>query len=144
MTVGIRHTGIVVSDIEEGTKFWIENFGFKIVSNRIESGEFIDKLIGIEDVQVNTIKLVAPDSSMIELLHFLNPPNFDRDRIRPNSLGITHVALNISNLDEILLMLAEKRYFPINKPLISPERKHKVCYLVGFENTLIELVETLS
>ncbi len=142
MTVGIRHTGIVVSDIEEGTKFWVENFRFKIVSNQIEVGEFIDNLIGIENVQVN--KLVAPDLSMIELLHFLNPSNFDRDRIRPNSHGITHVALNISNLDETLHKLAEKKYFPINKPLISPEGKHKVCYLVGFEDTLIELVETLS
>jgi catechol 2,3-dioxygenase-like lactoylglutathione lyase family enzyme len=144
MTVGIRHTGIVVSDIEEGTKFWVENFGFKIVSNQIEAGEFIDKLIGIENVQVNTVKLVAPDSSMIELLHFLNQNNLDREIIRPNSHGITHVAVNISNLDETLLKLAEKRYFPINKPLISPEGKHKVCYLVGFENNLIELVETLS
>lgn len=143
MISGIRHTGIVVSNIEEGTKFWVENFGFKVVSNQIEKGEFINQLLGLENVQVNTVKLTAPDSSMVELLHFHSPLIIDRERIKPNSHGITHVALNTSNLDELLVRLSEKNYFPINRPSISPDKKHKVCYLIAFENTLIELVETL-
>ena len=44
--------------------------GFEIVSEQIESGEFIDHLLGLENVIVQTVKLAAIDRTLIELLNF--------------------------------------------------------------------------
>jgi catechol 2,3-dioxygenase-like lactoylglutathione lyase family enzyme len=142
MTVGVRHTGIVVQDLAGAIEFWVDELGFKIDSNHIEEGEFIDKLLGFINVKVNTVKLIAPDSSMIELLKFTYPEKHEKTVLAPNSNGITHVALNIDDLDGLLERLSKRNYFPINSPLISQNKKVKVCYLRAHESILIELVET--
>ena len=60
---------------------------------------------------------------------------------KPNSSGITHIALTVKNIEEMLLKLRENSYFPINHAQLSDQGHVKVCYLVGFEGILIELVE---
>jgi hypothetical protein len=143
MTIGVRHTGIVVQDLNSAVEFWVEDLGFKIDSNRIEEGDFIDKLLGLIRVKVNTVKLIAPDSTMIELLKFIHPVNRKEIILEPNSNSITHIALNVGNLEILLDGLSKRNYHPINRPLISQDKKVKVCYIRAHENILIELVETL-
>jgi len=42
MITGVRHTGIVVKDIDGALEFWVSVFDFEVVSNQIETGKFID------------------------------------------------------------------------------------------------------
>jgi len=143
MIVGVRHTGIVVQDLDSAVNFWVEDLGFKIDSNQIEEGDFIDKLLGLIRVKVNSVKLIAPDSTMIELLKFIHPVNHKKIILKPNSNSITHIALNVGDLEVLLERLSKRNYHPINKPLISQNKKVKVCYVRTHEDILIELVETL-
>ena len=143
MTVGVRHTGIVVQNLDSAIEFWVEDLGFKIDSNQVEEGDFIDKLLGLNKVKVRSVKLIAPDSTMIELLNFIHPVNPTKIILEPNSHSITHIALNVGNLEILLDKLSKRNYFPVNSPLTSLNKKVKVCYVRAHENILIELVETL-
>ena len=70
MIIGVRHTGIVVHDVEGALNFWINLLGAKILVDQIEEGEFISQLLGIEKVSVRTVKLDAGDGTVVELLSF--------------------------------------------------------------------------
>jgi catechol 2,3-dioxygenase-like lactoylglutathione lyase family enzyme len=142
LIIGIRHTGVVVKDLQAGINFWTSIMGFRIVSSQLESGEYIDRLLGLNEVQVHTVKLLSQDETMIELLHFLTHQDEKSCELSPYSYGITHIALNVSNIEQLLQRLESSGYLPINEVQVSPDKRVKVCYLRGFENIYLELVET--
>ena len=41
----IRHTGIVVQDIDKSLIFWTKIMGFNILKKKDESGDYIDKFV---------------------------------------------------------------------------------------------------
>ena len=55
--LNIRHTGIVVSDIDESIKFYCDLLGFKIKKDMLESGEYIDNFSALKNAQVRTVKM---------------------------------------------------------------------------------------
>ena len=70
---GIRHFGIVVHNLETSIAFY-EDLGLKINKQMDESGEHIDKMLSLTDVNVTTVKMSAPETdTLIELLHYKNP-----------------------------------------------------------------------
>jgi catechol 2,3-dioxygenase-like lactoylglutathione lyase family enzyme len=141
MTLGVRHTGIVVQDIEKSIHFWTEVLNFRITSDNLETGNFIEHLLGMPDVKVRTVKMVASDNSMIELLWF---PNKQADNFWNGSFtstGLTHVALNVENMAEVIDKSSKLEYKTINEPRKSVENKVMVAFIVGPEGLLIELVE---
>ena len=91
MIKGVRHTGIVVNDIEGAINFWVELLGLKVVSNQVETGQFINRLLALDSVVVQTVKLVTKDESMIELLHFKSHSHNEYWEGSPYSKGLTHV-----------------------------------------------------
>ena len=144
MVAGVRHTGIVVHDMDGAINFWVEILGFAVVSNQIEEGEFIEKLLGIERVSVQTVKLKAPDSTMVELLKFKNSKSDNIWEGDPQTAGLTHIALNIIDLKQTLEKLEIRGFIPINPARQSPDGKVLVCYIRVLEGLLLELVQTLD
>ena len=144
MSSSLRHIGIVVRDIDTAIKFWETNFGFKVRVNQVEKGPFIENLLGIPGVSVQTVKMNSNSDSEIELLKF----NSLSDEVtwggRVNKVGLTHVALNIENLDSILNKLKDYGFSPINSPQVSVDGEVKVCYIEVIEGLLLELVEKIS
>mgnify|MGYP003641955057 CR=1 FL=1 len=66
----IRHTGIVVGDIEKSIDFYSENFNLVVMKDMMERGSYIDNMLGIKDVSVRTVKLADTEGGLIELLKF--------------------------------------------------------------------------
>lgn len=143
MISGVRHTGIVVNDIKGAINFWVNLLEFEVVSNEVETGDFIDRLLGLKDVSVQTVKLATKDYTMIELLHFRSHPSKEVWGGTPYSSGLTHVALNTSDLSSLVSRLNTHGFYAKNDVQISPDGKVKVCYLIGFERVLLELVEVI-
>ena len=54
----LRHTGIVVTDIEKHISLWTAIMGFSVISDNLESGSQIESILGIPDVKVRTVKLI--------------------------------------------------------------------------------------
>ena len=144
MITGVRHTGIVVKDLQGAVDFWVNLLGFQIESDQIEKGRFIDQLLGLENVEVRTIKLSSKEKTMIELLHFNSHGNLTPWTGTPYSSGITHIALNTSNIIDLVALLRSKDFHSINNIQVSPDNQVRVCYLKGFEGILLELVETIK
>ena len=144
MITAIRHTGLVVRDLERALHFWCEVLGFKLVKQMVESGPHIDAMMDLRDVRVTTAKLAAPDGNLVELLHFHSHPDQPRWNGTPYSTGFTHVALTVVDLDQVILKLSNEGVrFPA-PPQLSPDGYAKVIYAKGPEGVLLELVELLT
>ena len=143
MILDIRHTGIVVANLDEALYFWCEVLGFVVIKEMEESGPYIDAMMGLTDAKVSTFKLRAPDGGMIELLHFLSHPDKTKWAGKPYSTGITHIAMSVSNLYDVSkkIQIAGGVFFA--PPQLSPDGAVKVAYCQGPEGILLELVEVL-
>ena len=61
MIKNLRHTGIVVNDLDKCLNFYL-NLGFHEVSREIENGSYIDKLVGLNDVKLECAKLALKEN----------------------------------------------------------------------------------
>lgn len=144
MITQIRHTGLVVADLDRALSFWCELLGFRIAKSMEESGPHIDAMMGLQDVRVTTVKLAAPDGNLIELLHFDSHPDQPAWSGTPYSTGFTHVALTVDDLDAVCQKLAAAGVTFNAPPQHSPDGYAKVTYCRGPEGILLELVEVLQ
>jgi catechol 2,3-dioxygenase-like lactoylglutathione lyase family enzyme len=144
MVRGIRHTGLVVTDLARALDFWCGLLGFKIVRQMEESGPQVDAVLNLDAVSVTTAKVASPDGQQLELLHFKSHPGRPAWEGDPSSTGFTHIALTVKSMDETVSRLgAHGVQFP-NAPQRSQDGKVIVTYAVGPENILLELVEELQ
>lgn len=139
----IRHTGLVVADLDRALHFWCDLLGFKLLKRMDESGPHIDAMMGLHDVLVTTVKLAAPDGNLIELLRFHSHPDQSRWSGTPYSTGFTHVALTVGNIDFCFSKLSKEGVHFFASPQLSPDGSVKVIYARGPEGILLELVEIL-
>ena len=143
MKSGIRHIGIVVQDIQKSINFWLDHFDFSIYLDQIEEGEFIEHLLNIPNVKVRTVKMKGQDNSLIELLYFFEKQDIDQWRGNLTSTGLTHLAVNINNLNEKIKKLQSHGFELINQPRKSENGSVLVAFIKGPEGILIELVESV-
>ena len=144
MITQIRHTGLVVRNLEVAMHFWRDILGFQVAKQMDEQGPHIDAMMGLQDVRVTTVKLVAPDGGMIELLYFQSHPDIPRWTGTPHSTGFTHVAMTVTNLDEVTQKLVAEGVTFFAPPQLSPDGAVKVTYCQGPEGVMLELVEILK
>ena len=89
--LNIRHTGIVVSDIDRSIDFYTNFLGFKIKVDMVESGDYIDNFLDLSDTVVRTVKMSLDCGGMVELLHFIShTEEIDTER-RITSIGCSHM-----------------------------------------------------
>ena len=67
MISNIRHTGLVVRNLQKSYKFY-NSLGFKKIKQDAEEGHFIETVTGIKNVKISWIKMSAGDGSLIELI----------------------------------------------------------------------------
>jgi catechol 2,3-dioxygenase-like lactoylglutathione lyase family enzyme len=144
MITNIRHTGIVVVDLEASLHFYRDLLGLKIVKDMKESGDYIDNISALQNVQVRTIKMSADDGNLIELLFYSSHP-YNQGIIRPiNQTGCSHVAFTVDNLDDEYRRLT-RAGVPFNAPpQFSPDGYAKVTFCKDPDGSYIELVEVLK
>ena len=140
----LRHVGLVVNNLEESIKFWTEVMDFTIINKLEEHGDHIDKMIGVENLNIITVKLKSQDGNKLELLHFKSHIDKKKWDGKPFSTGFTHIALTVDNL---LHQIERIKNFGINfttSPQKSIDGKVLVIYVKGPEGILIELVENID
>ena len=139
----IRHTGIVVSNMEQSLKFYHDILCLKTVKDFTDEGEYIDSILGLSGVHLRMVKLTADDGSMIELLQYLSHPNQPPIKSEICDLGCSHIAFTVDNLDEKYKRLSEKGVKFTCSPCISPDGYAKVTFCHDPDGTFIELVEVI-
>ena len=144
MITQIRHTGLVVANLQTALHFWCDVLGFRVVRQMDEFGPHMDAMMGLKNVRVTTVKLVAPDERMVELLHFQSHPDRPVWEGRPYSTGFTHLAMTVEDLDASCEKLNREGVVFDAPPQLSPDGAVKVTYGKGPEGVLLELVEVLK
>ena len=143
--LNIRHTGLVVRDLERSLKFYKDLLGLSIWKRAREDGPFIEELVGIPGVSLEWIKLKTGDDSLVELLQYHSHP--DQTPIKnsaSNQAGCSHVALTVDNLDQVYLKLCDNGFHCNSAPLLSPDNNAKVLYCHDPDGIILELVEEIS
>ena len=142
MITEIRHTGIVVDDLKKSLWFYKEKMGFKVFKDMDESGHFIDKILGMKNTMVTTVKMILGNGQMIELLDFSShKKNILQSSI--DDIGPTHLAFTVDNIDEIYSDFLHDGIEFISTPKVSEDGGVKVVFCKAPEGTYIELVELL-
>jgi len=142
MIKDIRHTGIVVINLEASLYFYCDLLGFQIVKQMEESGNYIDNISSLHNIKVTTVKMTAPDGQMIELLKYHSHPREQKLR-EICDIGIAHLAFTVEDLNSECDRLKGEGV-PFNAPpQLSPDGYAKVTFCRAPEGTLIELVEVL-
>lgn len=144
MVKSFRHAGIVVADLNRALAFWCDVLGFRVQREMLETGPFIDALLGMKDVEVTTVKLTGPDGIQVELLNFRSHPGLAAWQGTPSTTGLTHLAFTVSDLDYLCFHLLNSGVQFFAKPQIAPDGVAKVVYARGPENLLLEFVEVLE
>ena len=138
----IRHTGLVVKNLEKSKKFWTSYFGFKVKKEIKEEGKVLSKVLGLKKTIIKSCKMIDKKNNMLELICFIKPKVLNK-KISVNSNGFTHIAINIDNLDEFYKKFKKKIIFN-NKPQISDDGNVKFIYCKTPEGAYLELVEELK
>jgi catechol 2,3-dioxygenase-like lactoylglutathione lyase family enzyme len=140
----VRHTGIVVTDMERALGFYRDELGLSVRSDQLETGEFVEAILAMPGTAVRTVKLAAPEGpTLVELLEFRDgsPPETPGDLRR---IGATHAALTVDGL-EVLFERLRSRGIPfLSEPRVSADGRARVCFCTDPDGTPLELVEPLG
>jgi catechol 2,3-dioxygenase-like lactoylglutathione lyase family enzyme len=138
-----RHVGIVVKDLEKSIHFWQELIGLKVISDNIEPSPYIEELLSLNAANLRTVKFSDNNGFIVELLKFASPSNNPDWQGDLSTTGLTHIALTVENVEELVRKLSEFSYASLSKIMKSPNGQVKVVFINGPENLKLELVEVL-
>jgi len=125
MITRIRHTGFYLNkkDMRMEVEFY-KKLGFEVFYGKVEKWPFF----GIIDV----IKMKTPNGEVLEFV------GEDRENHTPSDC---HVALQVENLNEVVMKLGLQRF--LVHPMLSEDKKHKVAFMADPLGFILELVEKL-
>ena len=133
----------MVNDLEKTRDFWINTLGFKLYVEAKEESPYIDELLAIKDPSLTTVKLIDAKGFIIELLKFENYKVENSWSGDLKTTGLTHIALTVDNLDELVAILRKLDYQTLSEIKTSPNKRVKVVFVRGPEGIMLELVQEL-
>lgn len=138
---GITHTGLVVSNMERALAFYRDLLGFSVVYDfgLIDVPETSD-LTGVPNSAMNTMMLKGSEGTILELFEYKNPAGQADHEPRHYDIGFTHVALEVSGLQDIYKKLEQSGMVQFLTPLRSYEGLN-YAYLRGPDRVFLELLE---
>jgi len=141
----IRHAGIVVSNMETALNFYCGLLGLKIEKKQEETGAYLDNMLALQSARVTTAKLsAAHGSTLLELLEFHSHHEATASHREIFSIGPTHVAFTVDDLEVTCLRLQAAGVKLAAPPQTSPDGYAKVTFCYDPDGTPLELVEVLS
>lgn len=139
----IRHTGIVVRDMNTALTFY-EGLGCELYSRELETGPFIDVVVGIDQVKVETAKLRVGEQSVVELLQYhSHPDNKPIEKAKSNRLGCSHIAFTVTDIESACERIRQLGGSIVNEPKCNVAGTVRVAYAHDLEGVLLEIVEEL-
>jgi len=141
---GVRHTGIVVTDMEKALRFYRDLLGLKVARDFKEEGDYIDSISGLSGVRLRMVKLTADNGTMVELLQYLSHPREACDNPQICYIGCSHIAFTVDDIDKEYARLSKNGVKFNCPPYISPDGYAKVTFCHDPDGTSIELVEEIS
>lgn len=140
----LDHVGVVVEDLEAATEFFL-GLGLEREGAGSAEGEWVERIIGLDEVRVEFVMVKAPDGSgKLELIKFHSPADEHGARPAPaNRPGLRHVALVVDDLNAIVEGLRDRGIDTIGE-VVNYEDMFLLTYVSGPEGIIVELAERIS
>ena len=141
----INHINLVVADLERSLAFYVGLLGMRITFRKTLTGPWIDTVVGLSDVVAHCV-FVQPDGGgcRIELLQYETPPG-DAFVLAsaPNTAGLRHFALDVTDLDAIYARLSAAGVPFTSPPVSVPFRivegiQKRLCYALDPDGVIVE------
>jgi catechol 2,3-dioxygenase-like lactoylglutathione lyase family enzyme len=140
----IDHVGVIVNDITAAKEFFIE-LGLKVLGEAEVKGEWVERIIGLNDVSETVVMLGMPDGqATLELVKF-HSPAAEKSFQQPfaNTVGSQHIAFAVEDIEAIVAKL-KKKGAELFGEIHNYENTYKLCYVRGPEGIILELAEKIQ
>ena len=143
MTPEFVHIGLVVEDLDETVRF-LTLLGFECGRPSVFDGAWIDRIIGLDDAQVEVVMARTPDGSdVFEVVRFVSPvAGTDEPAPPTNRPGLRHVAFKVDDVRTLVDRVREAGWGTVGE-IVNYEDMFLLCYVRGPEALIVELAERL-
>jgi catechol 2,3-dioxygenase-like lactoylglutathione lyase family enzyme len=140
----LDHVSVVVEDLSAATAFFTALGMTKEGEAPIE-GPWVDRINGIENIQVDIVMMKTPDGhGRLELTKFRNPKlvKIEPAVAPPNAMGLRSVMFTVDSVDDTVARLLALGAELIGE-VVQYEDKYKLCYMRGPAGIIVSLAEEL-
>jgi catechol 2,3-dioxygenase-like lactoylglutathione lyase family enzyme len=141
----LDHINVVVDDLAAAIAFFTA-LGMTVEGESPVEGPWVDRVNGLESVQVDIVMMQTPDwHGRLELTKFRNPKlvEIEPAMAPPNTLGLRSVMFAVDNLDETIARLRATGAELVGE-VAQYEDQYRLCYLRGPAGIIVALAEELS
>ena len=138
------HVSVVVEDLPAAIAFFT-TLGMALEGEMPVEGPWVDRVNGLERVQVDIVMMRTPDGhGRLELTKFRNPKLVEVQPAiaPPNALGIRQVMFAVDDIDDTVASLRAHGANLIGE-VVQYEDKYKLCYVRGPAGIIVALAEEL-
>lgn len=138
------HVGIVVEDLEAAVAFFVE-LGLELEVQMPVEGQWVDRVVGLEDVRVEIAMVRTPDGhGRLELTKFHNPVATTAEpNAAPNTLGLRRIMFAVEDIDDVVARLRARGAELVGE-VAQYEDLYRLCYVRGPEGIIVALAEQLT
>ena len=116
---GLHHVGITVNDLEASIRFYHDVLGLEFSNEPSPwfEGEELGTAVGVPGAALRQVSLLLGDTTL-ELLEYKSPPSETTAPLNSNSLGASHVAFLVDDIETAKADLESKGiefYSDVNK-----------------------------
>jgi catechol 2,3-dioxygenase-like lactoylglutathione lyase family enzyme len=141
----LDHISVVVDDLPPAIAFFTA-LGMAIDGNMLVEGSWVDRINGLEGVQVDIVMMRTPDGrGRLELTKFRHPELVEIQPAiaPPNALGLRSVMFAVESLDDTITRLRAHGAELIGE-VAQYEDIYRLCYMRGPAGIIVALAEELK
>jgi catechol 2,3-dioxygenase-like lactoylglutathione lyase family enzyme len=140
----LDHVSVVVEDLAAAMAFFIA-LGLTLEGEMPIAGPWVDRVNGLENVQVDIVMMKTPDGhGRLELTKFRNPKlvKIEPAIVPPNTRGLRSVMFTVESVDDTVARLRANGGELIGE-VAQYEDKYRLCYMRGPAGIIVALAEEL-
>jgi catechol 2,3-dioxygenase-like lactoylglutathione lyase family enzyme len=138
------HVSVVVDDLPAAIAFFT-TLGMAKEGEAAVEGDWVDRVNGLESVQVDIVMMRTPDGhGRLELTKFRNPKLVEIEPLiaPPNSLGLRSVMFTVESVDDTVARMRAHGAELVGS-VTQYEDKYRLCYMRGPAGIIVSLAEEL-
>ncbi len=140
----LDHVSVVVDDLAASIAFFTA-LGMTREAEMPIEGPWVDRVNGLERVQVDIVMMRTPDGhGRLELTKFRNPKLVEIEPAiaPPNTLGLRSVMFTVESVDDTVARLRANGAELVGE-VVQYEDKYRLCYMRGPAGIIVALAEEL-
>lgn len=140
----LDHTSVVVEDLPSAVDFFA-TLGMTEVGSGHIHGEWVDRINGIDGVDVDIVMMRTPDGhGRLELTRFRRPGlvTLEPPVAPPNALGLRSIMFAVDDVDAAVAKLQAVGGELIGD-VVQFEEQYRLCYVRGPAGVIVALAEEL-